>query len=163
MIEDFRSQALELPDPIINGTGNRSTVFSDMSSEPRSGGSPFSLNRFPLPPALPSGKSETATGREREASLRDSGVDSDLDLDAEFEFVPPRQLDPRMMSFPITTRGSDLSSVAQGLGTDARTSRSSKLLPDAYRYPGREITSFIGGASRENSEWLNCLLKSISA
>jgi hypothetical protein len=140
VIEEFSAEGLQLPDPSIH-TG-KSLVFSDVSS-PRSGGSRFSLDRFPLPPALASGKSEDETQTVK--PNRDSGSGSDID--AAFELVLPRPSEPRLQSFPSTMRDSDIDlPLSPGV---VRTRRN-----DTYWYPGREITSFIGGEmTRGDSEW----------
>lgn len=144
-IEGISEESLQLPDP--NPNASKSLQFSDVSS-PRSGGSPFSLGRFPLPPALPSGKSESDMPTMREQ--RDSGADPAVD--AEFEFVAPRRPDARLQSFPSTTRGSD---VGLSLSISPDAGPSDALQVDRYQYQGREITSFIGGgvtgAEREST------------
>lgn len=134
-IEAISEESLQLPDP--NPNASKSGLYSDVSS-PRSGGSPFSLGRFPLPPALPSGKSESDMPTMREQ--RDSG--SGPDIDAEFELVAPRRPDARLQSFPSTTRGSD---VGFSLSISPDAGPSDALQVDRYQYQGREITSFIGG------------------
>lgn len=140
VIEEISGESLQLPDP--NPNTSKSMQFSDASS-PRSGGSPFSLGRFPLPPALPAGKLENDEKAGR--GQRNSGAGSDVD--AEFDLVPPQRFETRLQSFPSTTRGSDIGiSISPDTGLDA-------LSVDQYHYSGREITSFIGGgASGANRE-----------
>lgn len=136
-INEFSAEGIQTLDLSVRASG--SVLFSDVGS-PQSSDSQFSLDRFPLPPALASGKSEDETQTLK--PNRDSGAESDID--AAFELVMPGPSGSRLQSFASTTRDSEID-LAMPSGVRASSN-------DPYPYLGREITSFIGGEMNNDGD-----------
>ncbi|KAG8702795.1 hypothetical protein FRC09_004527 [Ceratobasidium sp. 395] len=111
---------------------NRNTSVPSLGQESTSLKSDFSLSNFPSPPAA----NLSFAGPSRRTSLAARLGEVDLD-DLRFTLNPPRMpaanLDGRQVSFPSTTRGSDISQI------QPRTTANS----NGTQW---DVTSFIGGS-----------------